>query len=85
MSERSYRKVRIGKVVSNRMNKTAIVTFERRKQHPVYGKTVKATSKLYVHDEKNDCNIGDMVKVMETRPISKLKRWRLVGVLERAK
>ena len=85
MSDRNKRKVRIGTVVSNKMNKTAVVTFERKTQHPEYGKTIKRTSKLYVHDQNNECGIGDLVKVMETRPISKLKSWRLIEILQKAK
>lgn len=85
MSERSFRKVRFGKVVSNKMDKTVVVTYERKSRHPVYGKIVKLTSKLYVHDEDNQCGAGDIVKVMETRPVSKLKRWRLIEILEKAK
>lgn len=85
MAERKKRKVRIGKVVSNRMQKTIVVAVQRLLRHPVYQKTIKKTSKLYAHDEKNECQIGDLVKVMETRPLSKLKRWRLLKVVEKAK
>ena len=85
MSERGYRKVRVGTVVSSKMDKTAVVKFERKTRHPVYGKIIKKTSKLYVHDQNNDCGTGDVVKVMETRPLSKLKHWRLVEILEKAK
>jgi small subunit ribosomal protein S17 len=79
------RKVREGLVVSNGMEKTAVVAVTSRKPHPRYNKTVARTSKLYVHDEANDLKVGDRVRVQETRPLSKLKRWRLVEVLERAK
>ena len=79
------RKVREGTVVSNAMNKTAIVSVVERVRHPRYAKTVQRTKRLYVHDETNDTRIGDRVRVQETRPLSKLKRWRLVEVLERAK
>jgi small subunit ribosomal protein S17 len=85
MAERRKRKVRIGKVVSNRMQKTIVVAVKRLLRHPVYQKTIKKTSKLYAHDEKNECQIGDLVKVMETRPLSKLKRWRLLKIVEKAK
>jgi small subunit ribosomal protein S17 len=79
------RKVREGLVTSNKMDKTAVVSVVERKPHPLYRKTVQRTSKLYVHDETNDLNIGDRVRVQETRPMSKQKRWRIVEVLERAK
>jgi small subunit ribosomal protein S17 len=79
------RKVREGLVVSNKMDKTAVVAIVERKPHPLYRKTVQKTSKLYVHDETNDLNIGDLVRVQETRPTSKLKRWRVLEVLERAR
>ena len=72
-------------VTSNKMDKTITVAVERREKHPIYGKFVKKTSKFAAHDEKNDCGIGDTVKIMETRPLSKNKRWRLVEVIERAK
>jgi small subunit ribosomal protein S17 len=85
MAERKKRKVRIGKVVSNRMQKTIVVAVKRSLSHPVYQKTIKRTSKLYAHDEKNECQIGDLVEVMETRPLSRLKRWRLLKVVEKAK
>jgi small subunit ribosomal protein S17 len=85
MAERKKRKVRIGKVVSNRMQKTIVVAVKRSLRHPVYQKTIKRTSKLYAHDEKNECQIGDLVEVMETRPLSRLKRWRLLKVVEKAK
>ena len=83
--ERNLRKTRIGKVVSNKMQKTIVVAVEDHVKHPLYGKIVKRTYKLKAHDENNECNIGDTVKVMETRPLSKDKRWRLVEVIERAK
>lgn len=79
------RKVRDGLVVSNAMDKTAVVEVVDRKRHPRYNKTVQRTTRLYVHDEGNDLNVGDRVRVAETRPLSKLKRWRLVEVLERAR
>ncbi len=79
------RKVRIGKVVSNKMEKSIVVTVERRVPHPIYKKYFKRTSKLMAHDEKREAGIGDLVKIMETRPLSKKKRWRLVEILEKAK
>lgn len=79
------RKIRIGKVVSNKMEKSIVVTIERRVPHPIYKKYFKRTSKLMAHDEKREAGIGDIVKVMETRPMSKQKRWRLVEIVERAK
>jgi small subunit ribosomal protein S17 len=79
------RKTRIGKVVSDKMDKTIVVAIEDNVKHPLYKKIIKKTYKLKAHDENNDCNIGDRVKVMETRPLSKDKRWRLVEVIERAK
>lgn len=87
MSEevRNLRKTRIGKVVSNKMDKTIVVAIEDNVRHPLYKKIIKRTIKLKAHDEENTCNIGDRVKIMETRPISKDKRWRLVNVIERAK
>jgi small subunit ribosomal protein S17 len=85
MTERKQRKVRIGRVVSNHMQKTIVVAVKRLLRHPVYQKTIKRTSKLYAHDEENECQIGDLVKVMETRPLSRLKRWRLLKVVEKAK
>ena len=85
MEERNLRKTRTGKVVSNKMQKTIVVAVEDHVRHPLYGKNVKRTYKLKAHDENNDCNIGDTVKVMETRPLSKDKRWRLVEIIERAK
>lgn len=83
--ERNLRKTRIGKVASNKMQKTIVVTVEDSVRHPLYKKIVKKTYKLKAHDENNDCNIGDTVKVMETRPLSKDKRWRLVEIIEKAK
>ncbi len=83
--ERNLRKTRVGKVVSNKMDKTIVVAIEDHVKHPLYKKIVKRTYKLKAHDEKNECNIGDTVKVMETRPLSKDKRWRLVEVVERVK
>lgn len=85
MEERNLRKTRTGKVVSNKMQKTIVVAVEDHVKHPLYSKIVKRTYKLKAHDENNECNIGDTVKVMETRPLSKDKRWRLVEVMERAK
>lgn len=83
--ERGLRKTRIGKVTSTKMDKTITVAVERRLQHPVYGKFVKKTIKLAAHDENNTCSEGDVVKVMETRPLSKNKRWRLVEIVEKVK
>ena len=85
MEERNLRKTRTGKVVSNKMQKTIVVAVEDHVKHPLYGKIVKRTYKLKAHDENNDCNIGDTVKVMETRPLSKDKRWRLVSIIEKAR
>lgn len=83
--ERNLRKVRIGKVVSDKMDKTIVVVLVDNVKHPLYGKIVKRTYKLKAHDERNECRIGDRVKVMETRPLSKDKRWRLVEIVEKAK
>ena len=83
--ERNLRKTRVGKVVSDKMDKTIVVAIEDHVKHPLYKKIVKRTYKLKAHDEKNECNIGDTVKVMETRPLSKDKRWRLVEIVEKAK
>ena len=83
--ERNLRKTRTGKVVSNKMDKTIVVAVEDHVKHPLYNKIVKRTYKLKAHDENNECNIGDRVKVMETRPLSKDKRWRLVEIMEKAK
>ncbi len=83
--ERGLRKTRVGKVVSNKMDKTITVAVERRLKHPVYGKFIKKTMKLKAHDAENVCSEGDIVNVMETRPLSKMKRWRLVEVVEKVK
>ena len=83
--ERNLRKTRTGKVVSNKMDKTIVVAVVDNLKHPLYGKILKRTYKLKAHDENNECNIGDRVKVMETRPLSKDKRWRLVEIIEKAK
>ena len=83
--ERNLRKERVGVVVSNKMECTIVVAEHRKEKHPIYGKYVNKTSKFYAHAEKNDCNIGDTVRIMETRPISKQKCWRLVEIIERAK
>lgn len=83
--QRKERKTRIGVVKSNKMDKTIVVTVERRVKHPVYGKVQLKTTTYTAHDENNDCNIGDTVKIMETRPLSKRKCWRLVDIIERAK
>ena len=83
--ERNLRKTRTGKVVSNKMDKTIVVAVENHVRHPLYNKIVKRTYKLKAHDENNECKIGDTVKVMETRPLSKDKRWRLVEVVEKVK
>ncbi len=85
MAERNLRKTRIGVVSSNKMTKTITVAVERKVKHPIYGKFVKKTTKFHAHDEKNECTVGDVVKIMETRPLSKTKRWRLVEVVEKAK
>ncbi len=84
-SERNVRKIREGIVTSNAMDKTAIVTVTDRVRHKKYSKTLQRTTRLYVHDETNDLNVGDRVRVAETRPLSKLKRWRIIEVLERAR
>ena len=83
--ERNLRKVRTGKVTSNKMDKTIVVAIEEHVKHPLYKKVVKRTYTLKAHDENNECNIGDTVKVMETRPLSKDKRWRLVNIIEKVK
>ena len=83
--ERNLRKERIGVVVSNKMEKSVVVLVERKVKHPKYGKFVKKSTKFMAHDEKNECNIGDTVRIMETRPLSKNKCWRLVEIIERAK
>lgn len=85
MAERNLRKTKIGVVTSNRMEKTVTVEIESKVKHPIYGKFVKKTTKFHAHDEKNECGIGDTVKIMEARPLSKTKRWRLVEVVEKAK
>ena len=85
MEERNLRKTRVGKVVSDKMDKTIVVAVESHVKHPLYNKIVKRTYKLKAHDENNECRIGDTVKVMETRPLSKEKRWRLVEIMEKAK
>ncbi|GAB4450632.1 MAG: 30S ribosomal protein S17 [Bacteroidia bacterium] len=85
METRKSRKTRIGVVTSNKMDKTIVVSITRKVKHPIYGKFVNKTTKFYAHDEKNQCGIGDTVKIMETRPLSKLKRWRLVEIIEKAK
>ena len=82
---RELRKVRVGKVVSDKMDKTIVVAIEDNVRHPKYGKIIKRTVKIHVHDAKNECGIGDKVEVMETRPLSKTKRWRLVQIVEKAK
>lgn len=85
VSERNARKERIGRVTSNKMQKTITVAIDRKVKHPMYGKFMNKTKKLTVHDEKNECSIGDTVRVMETRPMSKNKRWRLIEIIEKAK
>lgn len=82
---RNLRKTRVGVVSSNKMDKTITVNVERKVKHPLYGKFVKKTTKFHAHDEKNECSIGDTVKIMESRPLSKTKRWRLVEVVEKVK
>ncbi|MFN2457472.1 MAG: 30S ribosomal protein S17 [Chitinophagaceae bacterium] len=82
---RNLRKTRTGVVTSNKMDKTITVAVERKVKHPIYGKFVKKTTRFHAHDEKNECSIGDLVRIMETRPLSKLKRWRLVEVVEKVK
>jgi small subunit ribosomal protein S17 len=85
MAERNLRKTRIGIISSNKADKTITVAVERKVKHPIYGKFVKKTTKFHAHDEKNECAIGDVVKIMETRPLSKTTRWRLVEIIEKAK
>ena len=85
MLERKLRKQRIGVVTSNKMDKTISVSVERKLRHPIYGKFVKKTKKFMAHDENNECRVGDVVRIMETRPLSKLKRWRMIEIVERAK
>ena len=83
--ERTLRKTRVGRVVSDKMNKTVVVAIEDNVKHAVYGKIIKHTLKVHAHDEKNECGIGDRVEIMETRPLSKTKRWRVVRIIEKAK
>lgn len=85
MENRNLRKERIGIVVSDKMEKSIVVAVKRKMQHPIYGKFINKTSKFYAHDEENTCNTGDLVRIMETRPLSKNKNWRLVEIIERAK
>ncbi len=85
MNERNLRKVRVGKVVSNKMDKTIVVEIADHVKHPKYGKVMKRTIRIHAHDENNTCSIGDTVSVMETRPLSKTKRWRLAEIVEKAK
>lgn len=85
MEARNLRKTKIGTVVSTKMDKTVSVKVERRLMHPLYGKFVKRSNKFFAHDEKNECTVGDKVRIMETRPLSKMKRWRLVEIIEKAK
>ena len=85
MEDRNLRKTKIGVVTSNKMTKTITVSVERKVKHPIYGKFVKKTSKFHAHDDKNECSIGDIVRISETRPLSKTKRWRLVEVVEKVK
>lgn len=85
MEERNLRKERIGVVVSNKMDKSIVVAVKRKVKHPIYGKFVNKTTKFVAHDEENTCGEGDTVRIMETRPLSKCKRWRLVEIIERAK
>ena len=85
MEERTFRRERVGVVISNKMNKSIIVAVKRKVKHPIYGKFVNKTTRFVAHDKENDCNIGDMVKIGETRPLSKTKNWRLIEILERVK
>ena len=85
MESRKLRKERVGEVVSNKMQKSITVAVNRKEKHPIYGKFVNKTTKFVAHDEKNECGIGDTVRIMETRPLSKRKRWRLIEILEKAK
>jgi small subunit ribosomal protein S17 len=85
MEDRNFRKQRTGTVVSDKMDKTVVVSIVNRVKHPVYGKTVNRTKRLKAHDEKNECGVGDTVRIMETRPLSKDKRWRVVEIVEKAK
>ena len=84
MAERNMRKVRIGTVVSDAMDKTVVVAVERRVPHPLYGRIIRKTKKFMAHDERNECRVGDKVRIMETRPMSKRKRWRVVNIIERS-
>lgn len=84
MSERGQRKVRVGRVVSNAMKKTVVIAVDRQVRHPLYGRYIRRTTTLMAHDEDQTCQVGDVVRVMETRPLSKLKRWRLIEVVKRA-
>jgi small subunit ribosomal protein S17 len=85
MEKRNLRKERIGEVVSNKMDKSIVIAVKTKMKHPMYGKFVNKTSKFYAHDEENTCGVGDIVRIMETRPLSKTKKWRLVEIIERAK
>ena len=85
MEERNYRKTRVGLVSSNKMDKTVVISIEDNVKHAVYGKIIKRTLKVHAHDENNECGIGDKVQIMETRPLSKTKRWRVVKIIEKAK
>ncbi len=85
MTERNLRKTRVGVVISDKMDKTIVVAVQDNVKHPIYGKIIKRTLKLHAHDEENACRVGDKVEVMETRPLSKTKRWRLVEIIEKAK
>ena len=85
MTERNLRKSRVGMVVSNKMDKTVVVAIQDNVVHPMYGKIIKRTLKVHAHDENNECGIGDIVNIMETRPLSKTKRWRVVSIIEKAK
>ncbi|MDY2608772.1 MAG: 30S ribosomal protein S17 [Eubacteriales bacterium] len=85
MEERNLRKTRVGKVVSDKMDKTVVVAVLDNVKHPLYGKVIKRTIRLKAHDEKNECSVGDTVSIMETRPLSKDKRWRIVSIIEKAK
>jgi len=85
LEQRGLRKTRVGKVTSDKMDKTIVVSIESAVKHPLYKKFIKSTFKLKAHDEKNECNVGDTVRVMETRPLSKDKRWRLVEIIEKAR
>ena len=82
---RNLRKTRVGRVVSDKMDKSIVVAIEDNVKHPIYGKIIRRTTKIHAHDENNECGIGDRVEIMETRPLSKTKRWRLVSVIEKAK